>query len=63
MVMRESRQASRTPRWWVPTGRARAFALGAREVILDLQGTTSTVTECLDLADALLEAGELRAAA
>jgi hypothetical protein len=32
-------------------------------VIIDLQGTTTTVPEYLDLADAIVEAGELRAAA
>ena len=40
-----------------------AFALGAHQVIIDLQGTTTTVTEYLDLADAIVDAGELRAAA
>jgi probable F420-dependent oxidoreductase len=40
-----------------------AFALGATQVIIDLQGTTTTVPEYLDLADAIVEAGELRAAA
>jgi probable F420-dependent oxidoreductase len=40
-----------------------AFAVGAHQVILDLQGTTSTVREYLDLADAIVNAGELRAAA
>lgn len=40
-----------------------AFAVGARQVILDLQGTTSDVTAYLDLADAIAAAGELRPAA
>ena len=40
-----------------------AFAIGAHQVILDLQGTTTTVTEYLDLADAIVHAGELQAAA
>lgn len=41
----------------------RAFALGARQVILDLQGTTSDVATYLDLADAIVHAGGLRSAA
>ena len=40
-----------------------AFELGAHQVILDLQGTTTTVAECLDVADAVIHAGDLRAAA
>jgi probable F420-dependent oxidoreductase len=40
-----------------------AFALGARQVILDLQGTTDDVTAYLALADAIAAAGELRPAA
>lgn len=40
-----------------------AFEIGAHQVIIDLQGTTSTVTEHLDLADAIVAAGELRHAA
>jgi probable F420-dependent oxidoreductase len=40
-----------------------AFALGAHQVILDLQGTTTTVSEYLDLADAIVEVGHLRTAA
>jgi probable F420-dependent oxidoreductase len=40
-----------------------AFALGAHQVIIDLQGTTATVAEYLDLADAIIDAGELQAAA
>lgn len=40
-----------------------AFALGARQVILDLQGTTRDVTAYLDLADAIAAAGDLRSAA
>ncbi len=34
-----------------------AFQLGAHQVILDLQGTTATVGEYLDLADAIVAAG------
>ncbi|MEW6474664.1 MAG: TIGR03619 family F420-dependent LLM class oxidoreductase [Actinomycetota bacterium] len=40
-----------------------AFALGARQVILDLQGTTRDVAAYLDLADAIADAGDLRSAA
>lgn len=40
-----------------------AFALGAHQVVLDLQGTTTTVAEYLDLADAVIAAGSLRSAA
>lgn len=40
-----------------------AFALGARQVILDLQGTTGDVAAYLDLADAITAAGDLRSAA
>jgi probable F420-dependent oxidoreductase len=40
-----------------------AFALGAHQVILDLQGTTAGVAEYLDLADAILHATALSAAA
>lgn len=39
------------------------FALGAHQVILDLQGTTASVAEYFDLADGLVEAGDLRSAA
>lgn len=40
-----------------------AFLLGAHQVILDLQGTTTSVGEYFDLAEALVEAGGLRTAA
>lgn len=40
-----------------------AFEIGAAEVLVDLQGTTSTVSEHLDLADAIVAAGDLRAVA
>lgn len=40
-----------------------AFALGARQVILDLQGTTRDVAAYLDLADAITTASDLRSAA
>ena len=39
------------------------FEIGATEVLVDLQGSTSTVSEHLDLADAIVAAGELRTAA
>jgi probable F420-dependent oxidoreductase len=40
-----------------------AFEIGATEVLVDLQGSTSTVSEHLDLADAIVAAGGLRTAA
>lgn len=40
-----------------------AFGIGARQVIVDLQGSTCSVSEHLDLADAIVAAGELRSAA
>ena len=40
-----------------------AFALGAHQVVLDLQGTTTSVAEYFDLAEHLVEAGDLRDAA
>lgn len=40
-----------------------AFAIGAHQVILDLQGTTSSVAEYLDLADSIVSVGDLRGAA
>lgn len=38
-------------------------AIGAHQVVLELQGTTTDVTELLDLADAIVAASELRSAA
>jgi probable F420-dependent oxidoreductase len=40
-----------------------AVALGSHQVILDLQGTTTSVAEYLDLADAIVNASDLRIAA
>jgi probable F420-dependent oxidoreductase len=40
-----------------------ASDIGAHEVVVDLQGTTGSVSEHLDLADAIVAAGELRSAA
>lgn len=40
-----------------------AFGVGAHQVILELQGTASDVSEYFDLADAIVEAADLRTAA
>ena len=40
-----------------------AFEVGATEVLIDLQGSTNTASEHLDVADAIVAAGDLRIAA